>query len=169
MRKIRSESGFFLLVVVVSLIILAALLIPSMVALTGTSTFVVSINQAGNLAFAAAESGLKYGVNQLENIYVTNPPTQPNQSSPLAITSPSIQDLTPPCSISVNIELPACTAGQPLVYTVNSTAVCKMDSFIKSTRKLSVQVNATHAGHGSPQQCKGKYSFNTLINSWSQS
>jgi len=166
MKAPRSQSGFFLIIVVVILMILAAILIPSMVALIGTSTSVLTMNHAGNVAFAASESGLKYGVAQLESNYTSNPPTQPGSSSPLVLASPTIQDITPPCLVSVNIMLPSCTRVQPLVYTVNSTAVCKLDSFIQSSRTLSVQVNATHTGHGNSNKCQGTYSFKTASDSW---
>ncbi|KXS30958.1 MAG: hypothetical protein AWT59_2927 [Candidatus Gallionella acididurans] len=166
MKAPRSQSGFFLIIVVVTLMILAAILVPAMVALTGTSTSVVTMNHAGNMAFAAAESGLKYGVGQLESNYTSNPPTQPGSSSPLVLASPTILDVTPPCAVSVNITLPSCTGVQPLAYTVSSTAVCKLDSYIQSTRTLSIQVNATHTGHGNSKNCQGTYSFNTAPDSW---
>jgi Tfp pilus assembly protein PilX len=170
MRNIRSQSGFFLIMIVVILMILAAIMVPAMVNLSGTSSYVATMGHEGDLAFTAAESGLKYGVYQLENNYTNNPPTQPATTSPLILTPPAILDVTPPCTVSVKVTLPNCSPGQPLLYSVQSSATCNQGSSTQSARSLVVRVSATHAGGGpGNSQCKGSYNFKMAPGSWSES
>jgi hypothetical protein len=124
------QTGAFILVTVVFLMAAGGAMLYAMSNFSTASSATASLVHNGNMALAAAQSGLKYCVAQLGTGACSNP----------AISGIS-------CDITVNDG--GCNgAVAPLVCTITSAAYCPSQTdATRGAKKLSIQVQKTSGGY----------------------
>lgn len=131
------QSGAFLLVTVVFLLVAGGAMLYAMANLSTVSSATSSVAHNGNMALAAAQSGLKYCLLQ---------PTVDCTSSDLLI-----KDLSTPAPAPCKIKVAdGCFGAAPGICTITSTACCPNSSPsdpYRGAKKLSIQVQKTAGGY----------------------
>ena len=124
------QSGAFLLVTIVFLMAAGGAMLYAMANLSAVSSTTAAVAHNGNMALAAAQSGLKYCVAQLKTGPCVNP----------VITGIS-------CDITVTDGGCFVAVASPPTCTITSTANCpsSTDAY-RGAKKLSIQVQKTTNG-----------------------
>lgn len=139
MLKRFRQSGAFLLVTVIFLMVAGGTMLYALANLSTVSSATNSVVHNGNMALAAAQSGLKYCVAQLETAACTANPEI------IGITAPGFS----PCKVKI-VDGGCFTAGTG-ICTVTSTACCSnsssADDPYHGAKKLSIQVQKTAGGY----------------------
>lgn len=128
------QSGAFLLVTVIFLLVAGGAMLYAMVNLSTVSSATNSVAHNGNMALAAAQSGLKYCLLQ---------PAVDCTSSDLLI-----KDLSTPAPAPCKIKVAdGCFGAVPGICTITSTACCPSSSDnYRGAKQLSVKVQKTTDG-----------------------
>lgn len=134
------QGGAFLLVLVIFLMVAGGAMLYAMANLSTVSSATNSVVHNGNMALAAAQSGLKYCVAQLDTGDCANSPLIGGISTP----APA------PCVIEITVGGDgndadgACSSVAPAICTVTSTAYCPSAAeALRGARKISIQVQKT--------------------------
>lgn len=130
MQKRFRQTGAFILVTVVFIMVAGGAMLYAMANLSTVSSATNSVAHNGNMALAAAQSGLKYCVAWLETGVCT--------------VNPSISGIS--CEITVADG--GCNgAVAPLICTVTSTAYCPNSTDAnRGGKAVSIQVQKTNYG-----------------------
>jgi len=140
MLKRFRQTGAFILVTVIFLMVAGGAMLYAMANLSMVSSATNSVAHNGNMALAAAQSGLKYCVLQLGTGGACAP-------------SPAITP-APPASCAIVIGDGCFGAATPSVCTITSTAICPNVATCPNAaapscaiKKLSVHVQKTTGGY----------------------
>lgn len=133
MLKRSRQRGAFLLVTVIFLLVAGGAMLYAMVNLSTVSSATNSVAHNGNMALAAAQSGLKYCLLQ---------PTVDCTSNDLLIKDSALAPA--PCKIKV---ADGCFGAAPGICTITSTACCPSwsDNY-RGAKQLSIKVQKTTDG-----------------------
>jgi len=135
------QTGAFILVTVIFLMVAGGAMLYAMANLSMVSSATNSVAHNGNMALAAAQSGLKYCLAGLE--------TGDCQVNPIITVPPA------PCYITVAVAPLTCsTDAPPLLCTITSTAICPNVATCPNAaapscaiKKLSIHVQKTTGGY----------------------
>jgi len=130
------QTGAFILVTIVFLMVAGGAMLYAMSNLSSVSSTTTTLAHNGNMALAAAQSGLKYCLYQLE----MNTACTPNP-----IITPT---LPAPCTITIAEGCFAPVVPPSTTCTVTSTAYCPdTTDASRGAKKLSIQVQKTTGGY----------------------
>lgn len=137
------QTGAFILVTLVFLMVAGGAMLYAMSNLSSVSNTTTTLAHNGNMALAAAQSGLKYCLYELDIRACT----------PVPAITPT---LPAPCNITTSVAPATCnTDAAPLLCTITSTAYCpsltdtstgQVVSY-RGAKKLSIQVRKTTGGY----------------------
>lgn len=135
MLKRSRQRGAFLLVTVIFLLVAGGAMLYAMVNLSTVSSATNSVAHNGNMALAAAQSGVKYCLAGLESGGCT--------------ANPLIAGITEPASAACAITLVenCSAAAAPSVCLIESTAYCPNASeAFRGAKKITLRVQKTTDG-----------------------
>lgn len=135
MLKRFRQSGAFLLVTVIFLLVAGGAMLYALANLSTVSSATGSVAHNGNMALAAAQSGVKYCLAGLG--------TGDCAANPLisGITTPA------PATCTITIAQGCSVAAAPSICTIESTAYCPTAAeALRGAKKIAVQVQKTTDG-----------------------
>ncbi len=133
MRSRIQQSGAFILATVIFLMVVGAVMMYSMTNLAQVTSATSSVAVNGNMALAAAQSGLKYCLARLDTSDCSS--------------SPNLEGISPtPCIVTI---ADGCTAAPtPSLCFIISTAYCPNSTDpTYGGRKITIRVQKTLGGY----------------------